>query len=43
MHEIKSILEHKHVKGNKGYHFKVVWANHDPTWEPESSLKETAG
>ena len=42
MYRVNSITEHKTVKGSKGFHYRVVWAEHEPTWEPESLLKENA-
>ena len=40
LYRVNAVTEHKTVKGSKGFHYRVVWAEHEPTWEPESLLKE---
>ena len=44
LHELKEVIEHKNVRGTKGFLYKCVWNNaeHEPTWEPESNIKPTA-
>ena len=42
MYEIKDVTEHKTMKGVKGFIYKCLWVNSEPTWEPESHIKPTA-
>jgi hypothetical protein len=44
MYELKEVIEHKTVKGIKGFLYLCVWAdlNQEPTWEPEANIKPTA-
>jgi hypothetical protein len=30
------------VKGIKGFLYKCIWVEHEPTWEQESNIKPTA-
>jgi hypothetical protein len=42
MYEIKEVTEHKTIKGVKGFIYKCVWSEGEPSWEPEAHIKPTA-
>jgi len=42
MYEIREVTEHKTIKGVKGFLYKCIWAEGEPTWEPELHIKATA-
>jgi hypothetical protein len=38
-YELLAIIDHKTIKGIKGWQYRCVWAKHGATWEMEKTIK----